>query len=198
MGHQLCHLNYAPLAVGEDVDKWHHDTLQVDYVMFVTDPNAVEGGEFQYFLGTRDDMRALHAAGEPVPPERVVAPPLPGAGYAVLMQGNYVVHQAKGLRAPGERITLVNGYSFARTDVPDYTAWKQLLHADPPGIVLAEYTRQTALRCVNRLEDAINRPDYAAGTEHHLERLRGARAELDATIARLEDETVEEMAHYGG
>ena len=197
MGHQLCHLNYAPSTIGEDVDKWHHDTLQVDYVMFVTDPNAVEGGEFQYFLGTRDEMRALHAAGTPVPPERIVAPTLPGAGYAVLMQGNYVVHQAKGLRAPGERVTLVNGYSFARTDVPDYTAWKQLMNVDPPGAVLAEYTRQAALRCVNALQESINRPDYAASPEHHLERLRLARAELDATIAQLEDGTGEALAHYG-
>jgi len=34
---------------GYGIDKWHYDTLQVDYVMFVTDPNEVEGGEFQYF-----------------------------------------------------------------------------------------------------------------------------------------------------
>ena len=197
MGHQLCHLNYAPPTVGEDVDKWHHDTLQVDYVMFVTDPNAVEGGEFQYFLGTREEMRALHAAGAPIPPERIVAPTLPGAGHAVLMQGNYVVHQAKGLRAPGERITLVNGYSFADPDIPDYTAWKQLLLVDPPEAVLAEYTRQTALRCVDHLRTSINRPDYAAPRERHVETLRRARAELDATIAQLEDGTTEDMAHFG-
>ena len=132
-----------------------------------------------------------------MPAERVVAPALPGAGHAVLMQGNYVVHQAKALRAPGERITLVNGYSFARTDVPDYTAWKQLLNVDPPGAVLAEYTRQMALRCVDGLQDSINRPDYAAPREHHLERLRRARAELDETIARLEDDSLEELEHYG-
>jgi len=36
MPHQLAHLNYQPLTPGENVDKWHWDTLQVDYVMFVT------------------------------------------------------------------------------------------------------------------------------------------------------------------
>ena len=60
--HQLGHLNYNPLKVGENVDKWHTDTLRVDYVMFVTDPNAVEGGEFEYFLGTRHEVKALHRA----------------------------------------------------------------------------------------------------------------------------------------
>ena len=53
IGHQLEHLNYQPLASGENVGKWHWDTLQVDYVMFVTDPQEVEGGEFHYFNGTK-------------------------------------------------------------------------------------------------------------------------------------------------
>ena len=43
--HQLGHLNYNPHEVGENVDKWHVDTLRVDFVLFVTDPKAVEGGE---------------------------------------------------------------------------------------------------------------------------------------------------------
>ncbi|MGB0866191.1 MAG: hypothetical protein ACPGSC_06760 [Granulosicoccaceae bacterium] len=42
MGYQMARLNYQPLTVGKNVDKWHYDTLQVDTVMFVTDPNAVE------------------------------------------------------------------------------------------------------------------------------------------------------------
>ena len=63
---------------------------------FCIEVSAVDGGEFQYFLGTRDEMAELHTAGKSIPPERVVAPPIPGAGYAVLIQGNYVVHQACG------------------------------------------------------------------------------------------------------
>ena len=47
MPHQLSHLNYQPHTVGKNVDKWHYDTLQVDYIMFETDVNEVEGGEFQ-------------------------------------------------------------------------------------------------------------------------------------------------------
>lgn len=54
--HQLGHLNYNPLNVGENVDKWHVDTLRVDFVMFVTDPNSVEGGKFEYFKGTKAEV----------------------------------------------------------------------------------------------------------------------------------------------
>lgn len=39
------------------------ERIAVDYVMFVTDPNSVEGGEFQYFFGTRDEMAQLRSEG---------------------------------------------------------------------------------------------------------------------------------------
>ncbi len=197
MGHQLSHLNYAPPEVGEDVDKWHYDTLQVDYVMFVTDPKKVVGGEFQYFLGTRDEMQALYESKQPLPAERVVVPEIPGPGFAVLMQGNYVVHQAKGLRDKGERITLVNGYNYADQSTPDYTALKQLVLADPENLATAEYIRHIALRCVSNLETAINEPGYKNDKAVQLQKLYDARRELDAGISQLEDSSVEEMKHFG-
>lgn len=197
MGHQLSHLNYAPPEISEDVDKWHYDTLQVDYVMFVTDPKTVKGGEFQYFNGTRDEMQALYDAKQALPAERVIAPVIPGPGYAVLMQGNYVVHQAKGLREAGERITLVNGYNYADRETPDFTALKQLVLADPESLATAEYIRHVALRCASNLESAVNQPSFKSDPEGQLQMLYNARRELDIGIAQLEDDTVEAMKHFG-
>lgn len=197
MGHQLSHLNYAPPELSEDVDKWHYDTLQVDYVMFVTDPKKISGGEFQYFLGTRDEMQALYEAKETLPAERVVAPEIPGPGYAVLMQGNYVVHQAKGLKEKGERITLVNGYNYADKNTPDYTAFKQLILADPESLATAEYIRHVALRCAGNLEEVINQPHFETDKSVQLQKLYEARRELEIGIAQLEDDNVEEMKHFG-
>lgn len=197
MGHQLSHLNYAPKQINEDVDKWHFDTLQVDYVMFVTDPNSVEGGEFQYFLGTRDEMQAMYDAKQTLPVDRVIAPQLPGPGYAVLMQGNYVVHQAKGLKAEGERITLVNGYTYGEKHIPDYTAFKQLTYADPEEVVSAEYIRHVALRCASNLESLVNAPQFGSDRKAQLEKLYQAKRELDIGIAQLEDTNEEAMKHFG-
>lgn len=197
MGHQLAHLNYQPLTVGENVDKWHYDTLQADFVMFVTDPNTVEGGEFQYFKGTRDEMAAIHQAGQTIPPERIIAPAMPGAGYAVLMQGNYVVHQAKGILSEGERITLVNGYNYGDTNVADYTAFQQLLHVDPANYVAAEYARQMALRCAQQLQGCINHSDFTADKSLPIEQLKRARAELDTAIELLEDDSEQGIKHFG-
>lgn len=197
MGHQLSHLNYQPLTVGENIDKWHFDTLQADFVMFVTDPNDVEGGEFQYFNGTRDEMAAIHQSGERIPQGRIIAPAMPGAGYAVMMQGNYVVHQAKGIRSAGERITLVNGYNYADVSVADFTAVNQLVAADPASYVTAEYTRQMALRCAQHLQPCINDTDFNAGRAAQISRLQAARQELDEAIALLQDDEPQALKHFG-
>jgi len=197
MGHQIAHLNYQPLTVGDDVDKWHFDTLQVDSVMFVTDPRSVDGGEFQYFKGTRDEMAEIHAAGKSIPHDRVESPAMPGPGYAVLMQGNYVVHQAKGLRDEGERITLVNGFSYADRDIPDYTALGQLFHADSASVASAEYARHIALRCGRELEEIINRPGFGDSPTEHAKRFARVQSELAAAVEQLNDAAGEEMRHFG-
>ena len=44
----LGHLNFEPVTVGEAVDKWHRDTLPLDYVLVVTDPTSLPGGQFEY------------------------------------------------------------------------------------------------------------------------------------------------------
>lgn len=197
MGHQVAHLNYQPLTLGQNVDKWHYDTLQVDTVMFVSDPKDVDGGEFQYFLGTRDDMAALHRANAPVPKDKIISPDLPGPGYAILMQGKYVVHQARGLSAPGERITLVNGFSYADLHTSDYTALGQLYLADPPEIAAAEYTRHIALRCCRALHTLINKPGFEDSPELQAERLAQVQRELQRAVHVLHNAGGESMQHFG-
>ena len=70
----LGHLNYEPLRVGEAVDKWHHDTLPLDYVMMVTDPTTLPGGRFEYFRGTKFEAAALAERGEQPSAARTITP----------------------------------------------------------------------------------------------------------------------------
>jgi len=197
MPHQLGHINYNPLTVGENVDKWHTDTLRVDYVLFVTDPKTVDGGEFQFFRGTRQEMADLRARGESVPADRIVSPDLPSNGYAVLQQGNMVVHRAKGLNAPGERITMVSAYVPAEIGFPDFTRYDQLYLVDPKHACTAEYARQTAWMAGEMLRSQVEEPLYTEDREAYLARLRAARSVLDAAIGQIEsaDSAVEE--HFG-
>ena len=150
--HQLGHLNYNPKEVGENVDKWHVDTLRIDFVLFVTDPKSVEGGEFEYYLDTKDAVADLTKAGQPLDPAKIVAPDMPGPGYAVLQQGNMVVHRAKGLRKPGERITMVNGYVPQDISFPDFTRFDQLSLVDPAHVAASEYSRHMAWMARERFE----------------------------------------------
>ena len=151
--HQLGHMNFNPAKIGANVDKWHVDTLRFDYVMFVTDPTEYEGGQFQYFKGTKQEMAELKASGIAIPAEKIISPAMPGPGYAVFQQGNLVVHQAKGLTKPGERITMVNGYVAADPAIKDYSRYDQLCHADPEDVVTTEFSRHSALHA-KRLLDA--------------------------------------------
>ena len=195
--HQLGHLNYNPLKVGENVDKWHVDTLRIDYVMFVTDPNAVEGGEFEYFLGTRHEAKALHGAGQTLPPDRVIAPRLPGPGYAVLQQGNMVVHRAKGLRRAAERITMVNGYVPGDPQVPDYTRFDQLALADPVHVAAPEYARHAAWLGRERLQALIDAPNYGEDRGIIAARLEAVAAYLAKAGADIRAAGNAEMEHFG-
>jgi hypothetical protein len=195
--HQLGHLNYNPLKLGENVDKWHVDTLRIDYVMFVTDPNAVEGGEFQYFMGTRHEAKALHRAGQTLPADRTITPCLPGAGYAVLQQGNMVVHRATGLRRAAERITMVNGYVPGDPDFPDYTRFDQLFLADPPHIAASEYARHVAWVGRERLQAFIDRAVYSADRAALAAELDAVASYLSKVSAEIRDARDVPMEHFG-
>lgn len=197
MPHQLGHLNYNPHTVGENVDKWHADTLRIDFVLFVTDPNAVEGGEFEYFRGTTDEVRALKAEGKPLPEERVVQADIPGPGYAVLQQGNLVVHRAKGLTAPGERITMVNGYVPADMSYPDFTRFDQLYLADPAHIAASEYARHVAWMGREALRAEIDGFSFSADKDAFADRLEKVAALLSGAVAQLREAGQGPMDHFG-
>ena len=195
--HQLGHLNYNPLEIGRSVDKWHVDTLRVDYVMFITDPNAVQGGEFEYFLGTKDEMAALRRAGDGPPADRVVAPRLPGPGYAILQQGNMVVHRAKGITAPGERVTMVNGYVPTDLRYPDFTRYDQLCLADPPHVVTAEYERHVAWLARERARAIIDNAEYSDDREASAARLDRIAGELRNAAEMIRCGSEAKIEHYG-
>ena len=197
IAHQLGHLNYAPETVGTNVDKWHVDTLRYDYVMFVTDPQKNEGGAFQYFRGTKHEMAELRASGQAVPADRVASPNMPGPGYAVLQQGNMVVHQAKGLTAPGERITMVNGYIAQDPSVPDFTRYDQLMLADPADVVTTEYSRHVASQGRRMLQAGILDGEFSADRDAYADQLSAVAQMLAEAAEEIRTTTAPQMEHFG-
>jgi len=190
-------LNYNPDTVGENVDKWHSDTLRIDCVLFVTDPNSVEGGEFQTFTGTKEEVAELKCRGMPLPEDRILSWKAPGAGYALLQQGNMVVHRAKGLRSSGERITMVNGYVPCDLRYPDFTRFDQLYLADPPHVAAAEYERQTAWLAGEYLQHMLEHTEYSEDRLRSAERLEQAARMLQQAAINIREADKVTMEHFG-
>ena len=181
----LGHLNYEPANVHEAVDKWHHDTIALDYVMMVTDPAQLPGGRFEYFRGTKGEAAALAAEGRTPPPDRVVAPDFPGPGYAIALHGNMVVHRGAPLSAQAERITMVNAYVALDRTRDDQSRSRDLIGIDDPAVLYTEWARHAAWRAQGRLADLIDTLPFDQPPEAVVARLESAVEDVRQAMADM-------------
>lgn len=195
MGSHLGHLNFAPLDLERPVDKWHHDTLALDYVMCVSDPAQQDGGDFEYFVGTKDEAAALGANGETPPRDRVAVVEWPGPGWAVALHGNMVVHRGGPVHSPCERITMVNGYVALDTSKSDQSRSQDLLHVDPAVPLFHEWGRHAAWRGADRLQRLVDELDFEGDPTVVAERLRDAVADVNEAV-ELMTSGKSELFHY--
>jgi hypothetical protein len=196
---QLGHLNFAPSEVGAPVDKWHHDTLALDYVMMVADPKVLDGGDFEYFVGTKAEVAAFADRGERPPADRCVSVEWPGPGFAVALHGNMVVHRGGPLHQLGERISMVNGYIATDVRVDDQTRNVDLFHVDEPVTLAREWARYAAWRSRCRLDlliDDIDRADSVADPVDVVQRLGHATHDVGVAITDLQRTDRPEIHHY--
>ena len=193
----LGHLNYEPTRIEVAIDKWHHDTLPLDFVMTVTDPALVAGGRFEYFVGTKHEAAELAAAGETPPPERTVAPDFPGPGYAIALHGDMVVHRAGPVTELTERISMVNGYVALDTSRDEQSRSADLIAIDDPDALYTEWAKFAAWRSHDRLGHLLDELTFESDPQLVAARLETAIAD----VARAADEMragVRSMDHYGG
>lgn len=191
----LGHMNFSPDDLSKAVDKWHHDTLPLDTVMMVSDPATLDGGRFEYFVGTKAEMAELAREGETPPNDRVVAPHFAGPGYAIALHGNMVVHRGGPLNKPGERISMVNGYVATDTSLDDQHRHADLKLVDPPEALYAEWARHAAWRGKSRLEQLLNDLEFTTDHELVAARLEDAIADVQQAIVEMKQDNVE-MHHY--
>ena len=197
--HQLGHINYNPLKKGINIDKWHTDTLRYDYVLFVTDPNKVTGGEFEYFLGTKKQIEKIHAKGVKIPSKKIISIKPPAPGYAIFLHGNMVVHRAKGIDSDGERITLVNGY-VARDMVknPDFTNFEESYLTEPKHVGTSEFAKHTALIAREHLNRCINDVEFSEDREKYIKELDNTSKILTEAIKKIKKVGIKAKSkHFG-
>jgi hypothetical protein len=193
--HQLGHTNFPPDDLSQPNVGWHHDENAFVLVLVIHDPATVDGGEFQYFNGTRYEGRDLLAAAGDLPPDRLVAPRFPAAGYAILMQGSAILHRAAPLRTPGYRVSVVTSYDTRDVSYPDpnrfYFVAGGFGDVDPNARLeracrYVEYARHKAWRLRGRLDDFIREVPWTDDRETVLEMFRQAIAEGLEAVAVLE------------
>lgn len=156
-----CGVNYAPDDITKAVDNWHVDSVAFDIVMMVSDPAQLEGGEFQTFLGTKEEGRALLGiAGEEgrdidLPENRVMTMSFPAGGYGFIQQGNMIFHRACRLKKKAERITMIPSFVVTPSTAYDATNSVNMASWEDPGIV-PELARHEVWRASARLEKLLN------------------------------------------
>lgn len=192
----LGHLNFSPNDPGKAVDKWHHDTLPLDYVMMVSDPASLAGGSFEYFVGTKHEVAALAEQGKTPPRNRVEAPHFPGPGYAIALHGDMIVHRGAPLNAPGERITMVNGYVATDTSGDDQHRHKDLTLVDDPETLYTEWAKHAAWRARNRLDTLVNELGFNPDGKRVAAQLEEAIKDVSQAIADMQDDGEHIMHHY--
>ncbi|MGB0847478.1 MAG: hypothetical protein ACPGSM_12180 [Thiolinea sp.] len=192
----LGHMNFSPDDLSRAVDKWHHDTLPLDFVMMVTDPATLDGGQFEYFMGTKHEMAALAAEGKTPPRDRVEAPPFMGPGYAIALHGDMVVHRGAPLNQAGERISMVNGYVATNTALDDQHRHKDLTLVDDPEALYAEWAKHSAWRAKDRLGKLLSELSFNADRLAVADQLEEAIRDVNQTIADMRDTGKHDMHHY--
>lgn len=153
------------------VDKWHIDTTALVLVLFCTDPDEYEGGELQYFSGTREEGIACLTKNGELPADRVFNVGRQHKGYGVFMQGSRVFHQVSPVLRGDNRTTMV--FSFQPKNVftlePVSTLDRLYNKADPFHFLLPDWVRFRAWKVLRRLEVFMehfgNVPDALEGCD---------------------------------
>lgn len=196
MPSQQIYINYAPEEIGKAVDPWHTDGIGFDIVIMASNPSSFDGGEFQFFKGSKfeaarllgtqvEDLTDTHLT--ELPAERVETATFPAAGYAVFQNGAMVVHRANRLRRVSERITLVPGYVArdVRCDDPTHPGvadWEE------PGI-RAEMARHKAWSSRARLDAFIRELPLSADDATLRRELQWAISDVESILKVLESES---------
>ena len=187
IGHHRVQLNFAPETLSRDVDVWHVDVVAYDFVMMVTDPDAMVGGNTEYFVGPVEEGLAILAAVKALPADRVRAVRYPGPGWGIFQQGHRVLHRAARLEEPYPRISLVASYYCADPQFREPTILPPLRKVDGREVALREWSVYAATRTIARLESFLaDQPDFDLPLAEVQARLRTCEVDLESAIAEFD------------
>lgn len=189
------HLNLKPEEQGREVDRWHTDTVVLDFVLLLTDPSTFEGGYFEYFQATKSQAIRSLIREEDTP--NIIKVAFPEAGWAVLQQGNMVVHRASAVTKGDERTTLVQSFVSDDPNFIDVSKLDDCKPVDPHDILFSEWARYKAFLSKRRLEKLIEEIPYTEDKNQICNELRKAIRDVEEAILEISDPSSGRLLHLG-
>lgn len=190
------HINLLPKEQGRDIDRWHTDTVCLDYVLLTTDPQRYEGGDFQFFPCHKDEaIKTLNEKSDEGPSP--ISIKFPAAGYAILQQGNMVVHRATKVTKGNERTTLVQSFLPADLKARDISKLSDCLAIDPHEVLLTEWARHKAYFSKRKLDQLIKHLPYTNNRELICRELQNAINDVQTAILEISDDREGRLVYYG-
>ena len=183
---QRGHLNYAPPKLDWDVVAWHTDTINFSLALLINDPSEYKGGQYEYFLGTREEAKKLLERGDSIPAERVIQLDHTEPGCGIFAQGDYVMHRVAPLQDRGERIVLVNAYMFANVSYHDPCTIEHLKNIDIPKILKSEWIKHKAYRTIQKLSLYIESMPYSESSKEFAYDIENILSELNQALKEID------------
>ena len=189
MAHLGCQVNFANAKQGGAISHWHHDIVGFTVVLNLHDSDAIEGGHFTYFKGTRDEGERLLAAEGELPAERVMVSNRVPMGHATVMQGSAVLHGAQPLMRGSHRCSIINSYVSRDVTAPDPNRG-YLVRNGYPGLamnpVYCEMVRHAAWRSQAKLGTLLETLPWTEDRAELVSALRAAVEEVEDCAQKLE------------
>ncbi len=196
--HHRVQLNFPPDDLSRAVDVWHYDVVAFDFVMLLSDPATMKGGNTEYFFGTVAEGEAILRGGGRIPDDRIVQVAYPGAGWAFFQQGHQVLHRAAPLLEPHPRVSLVASYYCADPLFREPTVLPVLRKADGREVALVEWANLAAYRTIARLQHFLDeQPDFSLPLEEVRDQLRECLADAQAAIDEFESDDEGSIVNLG-
>ena len=189
------HINLCPEEEGREVDRWHTDTVSLDYVLMVSDPGTFSGGHFEYFQCSKGQAIRSMIREESEP--HIVKVEFPEAGMAVLQQGNMVVHRASAVSKGIDRTTLVQSYIPDEENFIDVSRLDDCKLVDPHEILFTEWARYKAFLSQRRLSKLINTIPYTKDKNLICMELRKAVRDVEEAVLEISDPSEGRLVHLG-
>lgn len=189
------HINLCPEEEGREVDRWHTDTVTLDYVLMATEPSSFQGGHFEFFQCTK--AQAIRSMIREEAEPHIVKVEFPEAGYAILQQGNMVVHRASAVSKGTERTTLVQSYIPDATNFHDISKLDDCKLVDPHDILFTEWARYKAFLSQRKLDHLIESLAYNVDKNQVCMELRKAIRDVEEAILEISDPSDGRLVHLG-